>query len=60
MIIRKSPDELGKMRSAGRIVAGTISRVLDAVAPGATTLDLDRVAEQYIAEQGATPSFKGY
>jgi len=60
MIIRKSPDELDKMRTAGRIVAGTIGRVLDAVAPGRTTLDLDRVAEQYIAGQGATPSFKGY
>src|SRR6266516_1807500 len=60
MIIRKSPDELDKMRTAGRIVAGTIGRVLDAVAPGRTTLDLDRVAEQYIAEQDATPSFKGY
>src|SRR6476469_9617326 len=48
------------MRTAGRIVAGTIGRVLETVAPGRTTLDLDRVAEQYIAEQGATPSFKGY
>ena len=48
MIIRKSPDELDKMRTAGRIVAGTI------------TLDLDRIAEEYIAEQGAKPSFKGY
>jgi methionyl aminopeptidase len=60
VIIRKSPDELDKMRTAGRIVAGTIGRVLEAVAPGRTTLDLDRVAERYIAEQGATPSFKGY
>src|SRR5512132_1180515 len=60
MIIRKSPDELDKMRTAGRIVAGTIGCVLETVAPGRTTLDLDRAAEQYIAEQGATPSFKGY
>jgi len=48
------------MRRAGRIVAGTIERVVDAVAPGRTTADLDRVAEAYIAEQGAVPSFKGY
>ena len=52
MIIRKSPDELDKMRTAGRIVAGTIGRVLETVAPGRTTLDLDRVAEQYIAQFG--------
>ena len=48
------------MRKAGRIVAGTIDRVLAAVAPGASTLELDRVAEDYIREVGATPSFKGY
>ena len=48
------------MRRAGRIVAGTISAVLDAVRPGATTADLDEVAESYIREQHATPSFMGY
>ena len=48
------------MRRAGRIVADTISTVLEAVRPGATTRDLDVVAESFIHEQGATPSFKGY
>jgi methionyl aminopeptidase len=60
VIIRKSPEELQKMRKAGRVVAGTIDRVLAAVAPGTSTLQLDRVAEDYIREAGATPSFKGY
>lgn len=60
MIIYKSPDELDKMRRAGRIVAGTIDRVLAAVKPGVTTARLDGVAEDYIRGQGATPSFKGY
>jgi methionyl aminopeptidase len=60
VIVRKSADELDKMRHAGRIVAGTVDRVLAAVAPGKSTLDLDTVAEGYIREQGATPSFKGY
>jgi methionyl aminopeptidase len=60
VIIRKSPEELDRMRRAGRIVADTISAVLEAVRPGATTADLDRVAEAYIREQGATPSFLGY
>jgi methionyl aminopeptidase len=60
MIVRKTPEELDKMRRAGRIVAGTIERVLDALAPGRSTLDLDVVAEAYIREQGAVPSFKGY
>ncbi len=60
MIVYKSPDEVDKMRRAGRIVAGTIDRVLAAVAPNVPTADLDAVAESYIREQGATPSFKGY
>jgi methionyl aminopeptidase len=60
VIIRKSPEELAKMRRAGRIVAGTIDTVLAAVEPGRSTLDLDRVAERYIREQGGIPSFKGY
>ncbi len=60
MIVYKSPPEVEKMRRAGRIVAGTIDAVLRAVAPGETTRDLDVVAETYIREQGATPSFLGY
>jgi methionyl aminopeptidase len=60
MIIRKSPEELRKMRKAGRIVAGTIDAVLAEVRPGRSTLDLDRVAERYIRGEGAIPSFKGY
>jgi methionyl aminopeptidase len=60
MIVYKSPPEIEKMRRAGRIVAGTIDAVLAAVVPGATTLDLDHVAETHIREQGATPSFLGY
>lgn len=60
MIVYKSPPEIEKMRRAGRIVAGTIDAVLAAVAPGKTTADLDRVAETYIREQGAIPSFLGY
>jgi methionyl aminopeptidase len=60
VIVRKSAEELVKMRRAGRIVATTIERVLEAVAPGKTTLDLDRVAEEHIRTEGAVPSFKGY
>ncbi len=60
MIVYKSPAEIEKMRRAGRIVAGTIEAVLRAVAPGRTTKDLDRVAEAYIRERGAVPSFLGY
>ena len=60
MIIYKSPQEVDNMRTAGRIVAGTIDRVLAAVRPGISTADLDRVAEEEIGRQAAIPSFKGY
>ena len=60
MIILKSPEEVAKMRRAGRIVSATIEEVTGAVKPGMTTADLDAVAEKRIRDEGATPSFLGY
>jgi methionyl aminopeptidase len=60
MIIFKSPDEIARMRRAGRVVAATVEMLAKAVRPGITTEDLDRLAEQRIRDQGAVPSFKGY
>lgn len=60
MIHYKSAAELDRMRRSGRILADTILRVMDAVAPGQTTADLDAVAEEHILEAGAVSNFKGY
>lgn len=60
MIIRKSKEELQKMRRSGRILAETIDEVLEAVAPGLNTADLNAVAERRIRAEGAIPSFLGY
>ncbi len=60
MIIRKSPQELEKMRRAGRITAEARDLVAEAVRPGVTTRDLDAIAEEAIRSAGALPSFKGY
>ncbi|GGG07223.1 type I methionyl aminopeptidase [Paenibacillus abyssi] len=60
MIICKSEVELGFMREAGRIVADTHRLLAQAITPGITTRELDRIAENYIRSQGAVPSFKGY
>ena len=60
MIILKSPEEIAKMRRAGRIVATTREQVAAAVRPGVTTGRLDAVAEEIIRNGGAVPSFKGY
>ena len=60
MIILKSPDEIDRMRQAGRIVALTIDELVASVRPGRTTADLDALAESFIRDCGAVPSFKGY
>lgn len=60
MIVRKSAKELELMREAGRIVAQAHRLMKEAVEPGITTAELDRIADAYIRSQGAVPSFKGY
>jgi methionyl aminopeptidase len=60
VIIHKSPEEIDRMRRAGRVVAATIERLVASARPGATTAQLDRVAEEAIRSAGAVPSFKGY
>ena len=60
MIIYKSPDEIAKMRVAGRITADAIQAMLERVAPGMTTADLDAIAEDSIRRAGAIPSFLDY
>jgi len=60
VIVYKSPEDLDKMRRAGRIVAGTIDRVLATVRVGVTTAELDSAAEKLIRSRDATPAFKGY
>ena len=60
MIIRKGPDDLAKMRRAGRVVAETLAIIREQLRPGMTTGELDAVAEREIRKRGAIPSFKGY
>lgn len=60
MIIIKSKKEIDIMSEAGKIVAGAHEAVREAIKPGITTAELDRIAEEYIEKQGAYPSFKGY
>lgn len=60
MIIRKSSEELRKMRRSGAITAETIEAVVEAVRPGVTTDELDAIAERRIRDAGAVPSFLGY
>ena len=60
MIIRKSSEELRRMRRSGEITAEAIEAVVEAVRPGVTTEALDAIAERRIRDAGAVPSFLGY
>jgi methionyl aminopeptidase len=60
VITRKSPEEIDRMRRAGRLVGHTLSRLVEAVRPGITLLELDALAEKEIRDGGGTPSFLGY
>jgi len=60
MIELKNANQLEKMRNAGRIVGETLALLRELAKPGITTLELDRMAEEYIRAQGAIPAFKGY
>jgi methionyl aminopeptidase len=60
VIICRSADELKRMREAGRLVGEVLTELAAHVAPGATTADLDALAEKRIVAAGATPAFKGY
>ena len=56
----KSPRELDLMREAGRVVAEAKAAVKEAIKPGATSAEMDALAEEGIRGNGAIPSFKGY
>lgn len=60
MIIKKSRAEIEKMARAGALVARAHEALIEALKPGMSTLDLDRIAEDVIVNAGAVPSFKGY
>ena len=60
MIALKSPADLAVMRRAGEVAAQALQAVVEAVRPGVTTRELDRIAEDRIRALGGEPSFLGY
>ncbi|HEX9060600.1 MAG TPA: type I methionyl aminopeptidase [Clostridia bacterium] len=56
----KSKTEIDLMRKSGEILALTLEKIKAAVKPGITTGEIDRIAEEFIRQNGAIPSFKGY
>lgn len=60
MIVLKTGRELKIMKEACRISAGALKTIGNAVEPGVTTAELDKLAEDYIRAQGGKPNFKNY
>jgi methionyl aminopeptidase len=56
----RSAEEVALMRQAGKIVSDILDALEQAVKPGVTTFELDRLAEKMIAKAKAKPAFKGY
>src|SRR6202521_981675 len=56
----RSAEELEKMHRAGLIVNGVLTALRDAVKPGITTMDLEKLAEEKIAGRPGKAAFKGY
>ena len=60
MVSIKNSRELSSMREACRISARALQLAGEAVQPGVTTGEIDRLVRKYIESEGATPSFLGY
>ncbi|HWO79176.1 type I methionyl aminopeptidase [Gaiella sp.] len=60
MIIRKGGAEIDRIARAGELVAGTIAHVGERIEPGVTTLELDRIADEFIRAHGGIPTSQGY
>ena len=56
----KNIEEIEAMKIAGRITACALEVARQAIRPGITTAELDRLCEEYIRDMKAKPSFKGY
>jgi methionyl aminopeptidase len=59
MIITKTKEEIELMRESALVVSKTLGIIAKEVKPGVTTLYLDKLAEEYIRDQGAIPGFLG-
>jgi len=55
----KTADQIELMRAAGVVVGETLQLVRASIRPGMTTRELDEIAETFIRDQGAIPSFQG-
>ena len=60
MIYLKTDEEIELMRESNHLVARVLAEVAKSIKPGVSTLELDRIAEGFIRDNGAVPSFLNY
>ncbi|PSL47404.1 methionine aminopeptidase type I [Chitinophaga niastensis] len=60
MIHYKTKEEIELIRKSALLLSAALAEVAKAMKPGMSTLDVDAVADKFIVENGATPSFKNY
>ena len=60
MIFLKTDDEIELLRQSNLLVGKTLAELAKMIKPGVTTKELDKVAEEFIRDHGAVPTFKGF
>ncbi|AMM51393.1 methionine aminopeptidase [Rufibacter sp. DG15C] len=60
MIVYKTEEEIEIIKEGAQILGKAHGEVAKAISEGVTTLQLDKIAEEYIFDNGGSPSFKGY
>lgn len=60
MIYLKTDDEIELLRASNDLVGKTLAEVAKYIKPGVSTKQLDTIAEEFIRDNGAIPTFKGY
>ena len=59
-VFLKTEDEIEMMRQANLLVGSTLGELAKHIKPGVTTLQLDQIADEFIRDHGAVPTFKGF
>jgi methionyl aminopeptidase len=60
MVFLKTEDEIELLRRSNLLVGKTLAEMAKLIKPGITTGELDKVAEEFIRDNGAVPTFKGF
>jgi methionyl aminopeptidase len=60
MIVYKTREEIERLRESNQLVSKTLAEVAKHIKPGITTLQLNKIAEEFIRSHGAEPAFLGY